>query len=126
MFASKKTTWLLVPLVWGSLWGVSEATLGHFLHNLRLPVLPGALMFPIGVFFMLRAYRASGRISAIFLSSLVAAGSKFWDFFLPMHTPAAVFNPALAIVSESLLVMLVVVLHRELALFHKGWLVIER
>jgi hypothetical protein len=126
VFESKKTNWVLYPLFWGSLWGVSEATLGHVLHNLRLPVLPGALMFPIGVFFMLRAFRASERVSAIFLTSLVAAGFKFWDFFLPLHTPAAVFNPALAIVSESLLVMLIVLLHRELNRFHKGWQIIER
>jgi hypothetical protein len=126
MFGSKRPNRLLVPLFWGSLWGLCEATLGHFLHNLRLPVLPGALMFPIGVYFMLRAYRASGRVSDIFLASLVAAGSKFWDFFLPLHTAAAVINPALAIVSESLLVMLFVVLYREAARLHRGWLSIER
>ena len=126
MSGSKRPNWLLVPLFWGSLWGLCEATLGHLLHTLRLPALPGALMLPIGVYFMLRAFRASGRVSAIFLASLVAAGSKFWDFFLPMHTPAAVFNPALAIVSESLLVMLFVVLYREAARLRRGWLIIER
>jgi hypothetical protein len=104
---------LLIPLFWGSLWGVAEATLGHLLHTLRIPILPGALMFPLGVYFMVRAYMSSGKISFIFLTSLVAASTKLFDFFLPAQNLASVINPALAILSESLLVMLYFVIKRE-------------
>jgi len=107
---SGKLNLLLIPLFWGSLWGVAEATLGHLLHNLQIPVLPGTLMLPLGVYFMVRAYISSEKIPVIFLTAVVAASAKLIDFFFPAHSPAVVINPALAILSESLFVMLFFVL----------------
>jgi len=97
---------IYIPLFWGSLWGIAEATLGHLLHIMCIPALPGAVMFPLGVYFMVRAFVSSGKISIIFLTSLVAASFKLVDLFLLAQGIAAVINPVLAILAESLLVML--------------------
>jgi hypothetical protein len=37
---------LTTALLWGSVWGLGEATLGHLLHLLRVPSLPGLVMVP--------------------------------------------------------------------------------
>jgi hypothetical protein len=94
----------LHALFWGSLWGIAEATVGYFLHCLHIPGLAGFLMFPVGVFFMLKAFTSSGRLSSMFLTSLVAAHIKLLDLFLPTPTVFTVINPAAAMISESLAV----------------------
>jgi hypothetical protein len=93
-----------IPLLWGSLWGLAEATLGHFLHWMSIPGIAGFVMFPIGVFFLVQAFRQSGKLQVIFLTSLVAANIKLIDLFLPAQSPFAVINPAIAILCESLAV----------------------
>ncbi|MBS3819039.1 hypothetical protein KGY73_05995 [bacterium] len=97
---------LWIPLFWGSLWGITEASLGHVFHMIRIPGLPGLLMFPAALFFMVKAYeRWTGKIT-IFLTSLVAASFKFMDLMVPPHDFWAVLNPAMAILCESLALVL--------------------
>ncbi len=101
----KKTAivkYLWIPLFFGSLWGFCEATLGYVLHFVS-PI-SGLIMFPIGFYFMMRAFKEANNISAITLTAAVAAGIKFLDFFLPLQNPAHVINPAIAIMLEALLV----------------------
>jgi hypothetical protein len=93
-----------IPLLWGSLWGLVEATLGHVLHRIPIPGIAGFVMFPIGVFFLVQAFKHSGKPSIIFLTALVAANIKLIDLFLPVHSPFAVINPAVAMLCESLAV----------------------
>ena len=52
--------WLI--LFWGSMWGLTEATAGFFLHlwAVVLPGLPGFLMFPIAFYFMFKYIRPRG------------------------------------------------------------------
>jgi hypothetical protein len=102
MMNKKHLVW--IPLFWGSLWGLVEATLGHVLHRIPIPGIAGAVMFPIGVFFMIQAYRNSGKIPVIFLTALVAANIKLIDLFLPARSPLAAINPAIAILCESYIV----------------------
>jgi hypothetical protein len=90
-----------ISLFWGSLWGMTEATLGHILHQIPIPGIAGYVMFPVGIFFMVKAFRHSGKLPAIFLTALVAANIKLVNLFLPAHSPFAAVNPALAIICES-------------------------
>ncbi len=93
-----------IPLFWGSIWGLTEASLGHILHQIPILGMAGFVMFPIGMFYMVQAYRYSGQLSIMFLTAFVAANLKLIDLFLPAHTPFAVINPAVAILCESLAV----------------------
>lgn len=86
---------------WGSLWGIWEATAGHLVHLVKIPGLPGLIMFPAAFFFMSRAFAQSGRTKSIFLAACVAAGIKLFDFFIPGQLVQAVVNPALAILLEA-------------------------
>ena len=91
-------------LFWGLLWGMWEATVGHFVHLIKLPGLPGFIMFPAAFFFMSRAFVRSGRAESIFPAACVAAGIKLLDIFIPGAAAQASVNPALAIILEALAV----------------------
>jgi hypothetical protein len=96
----------LIPLFWGSIWGITEATLGHLLHISKIPGLAGSLMFPIAVFFMTRAYSLTGKHSTILFTSCVAASLKIIDLFISPHNLFSVLNPMIAILCESLILFL--------------------
>lgn len=93
-----------VVIFWGSLWGLAEATLGTLLHS--VPWVAGFFMFPIGFYFMRRAYRGTGRLSSIFLSASIAATIKLTGLILPLQAPVRVINPAISILIEGLAVLL--------------------
>lgn len=90
-------------LVFGSIWGLLEATLGGFLHMIIFPN-KGAIMAGIGVALMssaLAIYRKPGMLFGI---GVVAASFKLldvWIFSLAI-TSVNIVNPAMAIVFESL------------------------
>jgi len=89
---------------WGALWGIWEATAGHAAHFIRVPGLPGSIMFPAAFFFMSRAFLRSGHLTSIFMAACIAASIKFLDAFIPGQNIQAVVNPAQAILLESLAV----------------------
>ncbi|MGE5373040.1 MAG: hypothetical protein ACM3QZ_13775 [Solirubrobacterales bacterium] len=90
--------WFIV--FWGALWGLTEATVGYFLH--LLPVNIGWLFwFPIAFFFMARAWRDSGRPEAAFGAALLAASVKLTNLMNAVPVDR-VINPAAAIVFEGL------------------------
>lgn len=103
-------------LFWGAIWGLSEATLGHSLHLLRIPGLAGLVMFPAGIFFMLKAYQNTKSYCVIFSSAVIAAGIKLSNLWLPGTFAIDVLKPAMAIMAESLavLVLLSIVENRAL------------
>jgi len=90
-------------LVFGSIWGFFEATLGGFLHMIIFPN-KGAIMGGIGVAIMASAlaiYRKPGMLPGI---GIVAASFKLldvWLFALPVAS-IHIINPAMAIIFESL------------------------
>ena len=90
--------------LWGSLWGIWEATAGHVVHLTHVPGLPGFIMVPAAFYFMSRAFVRSGRYQSIFLAACVAACLKLFDVFIPGQNIQAVINPAQAILLESLVV----------------------
>jgi hypothetical protein len=93
---------LAAALIWGSVWGLGEATLGHLLHLARVPGLPGLVMLPFAVLVMGRVLARSGSATAVFMAGAVAAGFKFLDLLLPGTDIFALLNPAQAILLEAL------------------------
>ncbi|MFC1933555.1 hypothetical protein ACFLXX_00175 [Chloroflexota bacterium] len=97
-------------LVFGSIWGFLEATLGGFLHMIIFPN-KGAIMSGIGVALMgaaLAIYKKPGMSLGI---GIIAASFKLldvWIFSLPI-TSIHIINPAMAIIFESLAFSLVAV-----------------
>jgi len=97
-------------LVFGSVWGFLEATLGGFLHMIIFPN-KGAIMAGIGVALMASAlaiYRKPSMLPGI---GIVAASFKLldvWLFALPVAS-IHIINPAMAIIFESLAFSLVAV-----------------
>jgi len=90
-------------LVFGSIWGLLEATLGGFLNMIIFPN-KGAIMSGIGVAIMssaLAIYRKPGMALGI---GIVAASFKLlnvWFLFVPISA-VYIINPAMAIIFESL------------------------
>ena len=99
---------LIGILVFGSIWGFFEATLGGFLHMIIFPN-KGAIMGGIGVALMASAlaiYKKPGMLLGI---GIVAASFKLLDvliFSLPI-TSIHIINPTMAIIFESLAFSLV-------------------
>jgi hypothetical protein len=92
-----------IILLFGALWGICEASIGHLLHFLPHG-LSGMVMVPIGFYFMYTAYKKSEKRSTIIMVGLLAASIKLIDLLLPSLSPMAVINPAMSIMIESLLV----------------------
>ena len=89
-------------VLWGSVWGLAEATLGHLLHLARVPGLPGLVMVPVAVWIMGRAAIRSRRAAAVFLAGVVAASFKFFDLLVPGTDLLALSRPIQAILLEAL------------------------
>ena len=99
-------------LLFGGMWGITEATLGYLLHF--LPVgFSGMFMFPIGFYFMFNAFKMTGNHSAIFMTAVIAAAIKLADLFIPLRTPMTAINPSISIILESLVVFAFVKVYKE-------------
>jgi hypothetical protein len=95
---------LSAALLYGSLWGLAEATAGHALHSLRVPGIAGFLMFPLGFFLMSSAYGRAKNLPSVLMTSWVAASVKLADLLIPGADAMAVLNPAQAILLQGLAV----------------------
>jgi hypothetical protein len=101
---------IIAVLVFGSLWGFLEATLGGFLNLIIFPN-KGAIMGGIGLAIMgmaLAIYQKPAMLPGI---GIVAASFKWLNSWLLFVPPSAVqiINPAMAIILESLACSLVAV-----------------
>jgi len=95
-------------LVFGSIWGFLEATLGGFLHMIIFPN-KGAIMSGIGVTIMALALAIYKKPRMPLGIGIIAASFKLldvWIFSLPI-TSIHIINPAMAIIAESLAFTLV-------------------
>jgi len=98
----KKNFWLV--LFYGATWGLIEATLGHLLHfitTLTFVPVSGLIMFPIGFYLMMRAFKETNSTATIFQVGAVAASIKLFDFLAPFLPPEHVLHPATAILLEA-------------------------
>ncbi|MGZ5488058.1 MAG: hypothetical protein ACXWF4_05970 [Candidatus Aminicenantales bacterium] len=91
---------LAKALFWGAVWGLGEATLGHVLHLVRIPGLPGLVMAPFAVVVLGRVAARSRSAGAVFLAGLVAASFKLFDLLVPGTDILALVNPIQAILKD--------------------------
>ena len=99
---------LIGILVFGSVWGFLEATLGGFLHMIIFPN-KGAIMGGIGVAIMASAlaiYKKPGMLPGIGIIAALFKLLDVWLFALPIAS-IHIINPAMAIIFESLAFSLV-------------------
>jgi len=98
-------------LVFGSIWGFLEATLGGYLHMIIFPN-KGAIMAGIGVAIMSSALAIYRKPSILPWIGVVAALFKLLDvwFFAQPITSIHIVNPAMAIIFESLVFSAVIAL----------------
>jgi len=117
----RKTGWII--LFWGSIWGISEATLGYLNHIVFafLPGLPGLLMFPIAFAWMKQGYRATGKISSVLWMSCIAASVKLVDLWVPGNALFLIVNPAVSLLLEGLAFACVISIFTNES-FHFDWL----
>ncbi len=95
-------------LVFGSIWGFLEASLGGCLHMIIFPN-KGAIMGGIGVAIMASALAIYKKPSMLLGIGIIAASFKLlnvWFLFVPI-TSIHIINPAMAIIFESLAFSLV-------------------
>lgn len=90
-------------LLYGSLWGFAEATLGYLLHWILFPI-SGMIMFPIGFYFMKRAEKENDQSSSIFQVAVIAAVIKSVNLFMPNPMIYKVLNPIFMILLQGALV----------------------
>jgi len=96
-------------LVFGSIWGLLEATLGGFLNMIIFPN-KGAIMGGIGMAIMCAALAIYRKPAMLLGIGIVAASFKWlnaWLLFVPVSA-IHIVNPAMAIFMESLAFSLVV------------------
>lgn len=104
-------------LFYGSLWGITEATLGHLLHT--LPVLiSGSIMFPIAISLMYRAYISTGSRSTLIFMGVTAAVIKLVDIFIPGLPAIKTLNPMIAIMLEATAVTIFITLLNSNKILH--------
>lgn len=111
-----KISFFLDVLLFGSAWGLLEATLGTLLH---LPLFDKAgmyaasttIMVPIAYYLMANCYKKTGKLYALPMMGIIAALIKLTVAFVIGFRPS-VYNPAIYIIVESLAMMGAVAIFR--------------
>lgn len=89
-------------LIVGALWGIAEATLGHFLHVFSLGI--GWLVwFPIAYYFLNLIYRITKRPECMLFTAFLSALIKMINIIGAQRLDI-VINPAASIILEALAV----------------------
>ncbi len=104
---NKKFTFFTQIIFYGAIWGFLEATIGYSLQYLPA-IISGTIMFPIATVILIRAYNKTNSRVALLYIGLLAAMVKSIDFLLPAISVGKTFNPMMAIIIESFLVVAVV------------------
>lgn len=96
---------LCIIAFWGGLWGLTEATVGHFLHLVAFPI--GWLVwFPLAFGFMGTVYQQTGQPDSVFTTALIAASIKLANLAMPVPV-VYVINPSISILLEGVAVFVV-------------------
>jgi len=99
-----RSLWVYV-LFFGAIWGILEATLGYVLQFLP-PLVSGSIMFPIAATLMIITYQNTKSKSAMIYVAAIAATIKAINFFLPGLPPIKTYNPMIAIMLQSLVMVI--------------------
>ncbi len=91
-------------LFFGAIWGILEATLGYALQFLP-PLVSGSIMFPIAATLMYLTYNNTKSRSAMIYVAAIAATLKAINFFLPGLPPIKTYNPMIAIMLQSVVMV---------------------
>ncbi len=103
---------ILNIIVWGSIWGMFEATVGYCLHLVSFGY-SWLIWYPFACFCMVNIYRKTGRISSILYVGLLCATIKMLNLFLPGRIDK-VINPAISIVFEAIAMVAVIIVVNSL------------
>jgi len=105
----KNKTLVANIILFGAIWGLLEASLGYALQFLP-PLFSGSIMFPIAGIIMYWAYRNTDSKASIVYVALIAASIKAINFVMPGLPPIKTYNPMIAIMLQSLAMVLIVTL----------------
>ncbi len=98
-------------VIWGTMWGIFEATVGYLLHLLPFSV-SWLVWYPVACFFMANVYRKTSRVSSVLTVGILCASIKMLNLLLPGRIDR-VINPAISIVFEaSAMALAIFVLNR--------------
>ncbi len=109
---TEKYSVLVNIVIWGAIWGIFEATVGHLLHLVSFGY-ARLIWYPVACFFMTNVYRKTGRLSSVFFVGLLCAAVKMLNLFLPGRIDK-VINPAVSIIFEAASLAAVVFLANHL------------
>ncbi len=101
---TNKSVWVYI-LFFGAVWGILEATLGYVLQFLP-PLVSGSVMFPIAAMLMIVTYQNTKSKSAMIYVAAIAATIKAVNFFLPGLPPIKTYNPMIAIMLQSIVMVI--------------------
>jgi len=108
--SAKKPVWMTVLAV-GAMWGIFESTVGYILH--LLPINIGFLVwFPAACYFMLKAYRESGKSYAIPLTASFTSAIKLLNLMFPCRIDR-VINPAVSILLEGIALWVAILVYEK-------------
>ena len=102
----RKLCFVIDVILFGSIWGFLEATLGTLLH---LPIVDKAgmyaasstIMVPIAYYVMAMCYKKTGKLYSVPMMGIIASAIKLCVAFVIGFRPS-VYNPAIYIIVESL------------------------
>jgi hypothetical protein len=100
MIPKEKLNTISYILIYASIWGFLEATLGWSLQFITFQV-SGFVMFPLAMYILLSAYRKLGSASSLLWIGLAAGMIKLINLLLPGLPPIKTINPAIALVWEA-------------------------
>jgi hypothetical protein len=103
---------LAYVIFFGALWGILEATLGYALQFLP-PLVSGSVMFPIAASLMILTYNHTKSRSSIIYVAMIAASIKSINFFMPGLLPIKTYNPMIAIMLQSLVMVVIIPLFQK-------------
>lgn len=90
-------SFISVTIFYGALWGIVEATLGYLVHLANIS--STFVLLPIAFFFMKQVYKSTGKISSIFVISIISCCIKSLNIFTGIRLDK-VINPIISILLE--------------------------
>lgn len=98
-----RNIWWIV--LFGSLWGLMEASLGFLLHQFSMSAIAGHIMMPVGFSLIMLCYRKCDSAWGIPFMAGIAAQVKMINLLMGAPAPA-VFNPVFSILAMGALLMI--------------------